>query len=47
MPLHDAQGRAIGTFVVARDITERKQAEEILRARSGTALSSPRCKMAS
>src|SRR5262249_6621007 len=31
MPLRDPQGRIIGTFVIARDITERKQAEEALR----------------
>jgi PAS domain S-box-containing protein len=30
-PLHDAQGQLIGTVHVARDITERKQAEEALK----------------
>jgi PAS domain S-box-containing protein len=31
MPLRDPQGRIIGTFVIGRDITERKKAEEALR----------------
>jgi PAS domain S-box-containing protein len=31
MPLRDPQGKIIGTFVIARDITERKRAEETLR----------------
>jgi PAS domain S-box-containing protein len=31
MPLRDPQGHIIGTFAIARDITERKQAEETLR----------------
>jgi PAS domain S-box-containing protein len=31
MPLRDPQGRITGTFVISRDITERKQAEEALR----------------
>ncbi len=30
-PLHDAEGRVIASIHVARDITERKQAEEVLR----------------
>jgi two-component system sensor histidine kinase/response regulator len=29
-PLHDAAGRVIGTFGIARDITERKQTERVL-----------------
>jgi PAS domain S-box-containing protein len=29
---HDAQGRALGVFAAARDITERKRAEEVLSA---------------
>jgi PAS domain S-box-containing protein len=32
MPLRDANGNIIGTFGVSRDITERKRAEESLRA---------------
>ena len=31
MPLRDASGAIIGTFGVSRDITERRQAEELLR----------------
>jgi PAS domain S-box-containing protein len=31
MPLHDRQGRIIGTFGISRDITERKRAEDALR----------------
>ncbi|HVS37855.1 MAG TPA: PAS domain S-box protein [Gemmataceae bacterium] len=31
MPLRDLQGRIVGTFAVARDITERKRTEEALR----------------
>jgi PAS domain S-box-containing protein len=31
MPLRDANGNAIGTFGISRDITERKDAEEALR----------------
>lgn len=34
-PLHDAQGRVIGIFGIARDITERKQEERDLRASEG------------
>jgi len=31
-PLHDAEGKVIGLFGIARDITERKQAENALKA---------------
>jgi PAS domain S-box-containing protein len=30
-PLHDPEGRIVGTFGISRDITERKRAEEALR----------------
>ncbi len=31
MPLHNQEGRIVGTFGISRDITKRKQAEEALR----------------
>jgi len=31
MALRNSEGRIIGTFVVGRDITDRKRAEEALR----------------
>jgi PAS domain S-box-containing protein len=44
MPLRDAQGKAIGTFGISRDITELKQAEEQLRQAKEAAEAASRAK---
>jgi PAS domain S-box-containing protein len=44
MPLHDPEGRIVGTFGISRDITERKQAEEAIRQAKDAAQAAARVK---
>ena len=44
MPLYDEAGRIVGTFGISRDITERKQAAEALRAAKEAAEAANRAK---
>jgi len=44
MPLYDEAGRIVGTFGVSRDITEKKQAAEVLRAAKEAAEAASRAK---
>jgi PAS domain S-box-containing protein len=44
LPLRDAQGRVIGTFGISRDITEKKRAEDALRAAKEAAEAASRAK---
>ena len=44
LPLRDSQGRVIGTFGISRDITEKKRAEDALRAAKEAAEAASRAK---